>query len=206
MPKSIDWPRTHSPRRRQRFLLILAVFALIVFSGGTALSYYVDVLWFGSLGYGDVFWKTLGLRYAVFAEFAAATFVILYGAFLALKRSCLSELPTSHTLYIGAQPVQLPVDAVLRVIGPGAAFVIAGLTGLGMMAEWPALALYWYAPRGMGGVVDPIFGKPLDFYLFTLPAWQLIAGWLLTLAVIACLIAGLLVLATARARGVVERG
>ena len=46
------------PRRRRRFLLILAVLAAIVFGGRTALSYYVDVLWFGSLGYGDVFWKT----------------------------------------------------------------------------------------------------------------------------------------------------
>ena len=27
--------------------------------------------------------------------------------------------------------------------------------------------------------LDPIFGRPLGFYLFTLPAWQLIAGWLL---------------------------
>src|ERR1700681_2389658 len=98
MPESIGWPRTHPPRRRRHFLLILAVLAGIVFGGRTALSYYVDVLWFGSLGYGDVFWKTLGLRYAVFAEFAAATFVILYGAFLALKRSCLSELPLSHTI------------------------------------------------------------------------------------------------------------
>ncbi|MGB9032496.1 MAG: UPF0182 family protein, partial [Acidobacteriaceae bacterium] len=43
---------------------------------------------------------------------------------------------------------------------------------------------YWWAPAG--GAADPVFGKPLSFYLFTLPAWQLIAGWLLTMAVIAC--------------------
>ena len=61
---------------------------------------------------------------------------------------------------------------------------IALVTGAGMMAEWPTLALFWYAPRATGSVVDPIFGKPLNFFLFTLPAWQLISGWLLTLAVI----------------------
>ena len=59
MPESIEWPRTHPPRRRLHFLLILAVLAGIPFGGRTALSYYVDVLWFGSLGYGDVYWKTL---------------------------------------------------------------------------------------------------------------------------------------------------
>ncbi len=45
-------------------------------------------------------------------------------------------------------------------------------------------------------VVDPIFGKPLHFYLFTLPAWQFITGWLLTLAVIACVIAFFFILIT----------
>jgi uncharacterized membrane protein (UPF0182 family) len=54
-----------------------------------------------------------------------------------------------------------------------------------MMLEWSTFALYWYAPR-TNGIVDPIFGRPLNFYLFTLPAWQIITGWLLTLAVIAC--------------------
>jgi uncharacterized protein len=205
MSKSLDWPQSNVPRHRRRFLLILAAFALTVFCGGTALSYYMDVLWFGSLGYGDVFWKALGLRYAVFAVFAAATFVILGVAFLALKRSSLTDLPDSHTIYIGAQPVKLPVDAVLRVIGPGAALVIAGLTGLGMMAEWPALALYWYAPRAMGSVTDPIFGKPLNFYLFTLPAWELIAGWLLSMGVIACALAVFFILITGSTRALAGR-
>ena len=200
MSKSLDWPQTNSPRRSRRLLLILALFALVAYWGGTALSYYVDVLWFGSLGYVDVFWKTLGLRYAVFGAFFATTFVILYGAFLALKRSCLADLPKSHTIYVGAQPVQLPVDAVLRVIGPGAALLIAWLTGLGMMAEWPTLALYWYAPRVTGSVVDPIFGRPLNFYLFTLPAWELIGGWLLSMGVIACALAVFFILITGGTR------
>ena len=63
MSKAIDWPQTRPPQQgRRRFLLILAVFFAIVLFGRTILSYYVDALWFGSLGYGDVFWKTLSLR------------------------------------------------------------------------------------------------------------------------------------------------
>jgi hypothetical protein len=66
MPESIDWPRMHPPRPRRRFfLLILAVLAVIVFGGRTALSYYVDVLWFESLGYRDIFWKTLSLQWGI---------------------------------------------------------------------------------------------------------------------------------------------
>src|SRR5208282_3058700 len=192
MPESIDWPppRTpRTPRRRRRFFLILAVLAAIFFGGRAALSYYVDVLWFGSLGYGDVFWKTLGLQWGIFAAFTVATFLILYGSFLALKRAHLPDLPSGHTIYIGGQPLKLPVEPVLRLIALGISLVIAAATGAGMMVEWPTLALFWYAPRATGAVVDPIFAKPLSFFLFALPAWQLIAGWLLTLAVITCVLA-----------------
>jgi uncharacterized membrane protein (UPF0182 family) len=66
---------------------------LSFFGARAALSYYVDVLWFGSLGYGDVFWKTLSLQWEIFTAFAAATFLILYGSFLALKRAHLPDLP-----------------------------------------------------------------------------------------------------------------
>jgi uncharacterized membrane protein (UPF0182 family) len=200
LPESIDWPRTHPPRYRRRFLLILVVLAAVVFGGRAALSYYVDLLWFGSLGYGGVFWRTLSLQWGIFIAFTVATFLILYGSFLALKRAHLPDLPSGHTIYIGGQPVQLPVERVLRLIAFGVSLAIAVATGASMMVEWQTLALYWYAPRSTGGVVDPIFGKPLNFFLFALPAWQLIAGWLLTLAVICCLLAGFFILITGGSR------
>jgi uncharacterized membrane protein (UPF0182 family) len=204
MPESIDWPSVvppNPPRRRRRFLLIFAILAAIFLGARTALSYYVDVLWFGSLGYGSVFWKTLGLQWGIFAAFAAATFLILYGSFLALKRAHLPDLPSGHTIFIGGQPLKLPVEPVLRLIALGISLVIAAGTGASMMVEWPALALFWYAPRATGGVVlDPIFGKPLNFFLFALPAWQLITGWLLTLAILTCVLAGFFVLITGGSR------
>src|ERR1700674_2298839 len=173
MPESIDWPRTHPPRRRRRFLLVIAVLAGIVFGGRTALSYYVDVLWFGSLGYGDVFWETLSLQWGIFTACAAATFLILYGSFLALKRAHLPDLPSGHTIFIGGQPVKLPVEPVLRLIALGVSLAIAAATGAGMMEEWPTLALYWYGrpdalhAAASQAATDPIFGRPLTFYLFT---------------------------------------
>jgi len=202
MPESMDWPRLQPPprRHRRRFFLIVAVIAGIFFGGRTALSYYVDVLWFESLGYGDVFWKTLSLQWGIFAAFTAATFLVLYGSFLALKRAHLPDLPPGHTILIGGQPVKLPVEPVLRLIALGVSLVIAAATGGAMTGEWPTLALSWFAPRTSGGVVDPIFGKPLNFFLFTLPAWQLMAGWLLTLSMITCALAAFFILITGGAR------
>src|SRR5271170_4907840 len=207
MPESIDWPPPPPPPFRRRFLLILAVLAAILFGARTALSYYVDVLWFGSLGYGEVFWKTLSLQWGIFTAFTAATFLILYGSFLALKRAHLPDLPSGHTIFIGGKPLKLPVEPVLRVIALVISLIIAAATGAGMMEEWPSLALYWYSPGSTGGVsvFDPIFGRPLNFFLFTLPAWQLIVGWLLTLAVIICVLAAFFVLITGGSRAIAGR-
>jgi uncharacterized protein len=197
MPESIDWPRMQTPRRRRRFLLlILAVLAVIFFGGRTALSYYVDVLWFGSLGYRDVLWKTLSLQWGIFTAFAAATFLILFGSFLALKRAHLPDLPSGHTIFIGGQPLKLQVEPVMRLIALGLSLAIAAITAAGMMMEWATIALFWYAPHNAGGFVDPVFGKPLNFFLFTLPGWQLLVGWLLTLAVMTCVLAICFILIT----------
>jgi len=206
MPESIDWPRTQSPHRRRgrRFFLILAVLVGILFVGRAALSYYVDVLWFGSLSYADVFWKTLSLQWGVFAAFAAATFLIVYGSFLALKRVHLPDLPSDHTILIGGQPLKLPVEPVLRLIAFAVSLAIAVATGGAMAGDWPTLALFWYAPRTTG-IVDPIFAKPLNFFLFALPAWQLLADWLLTLSVITCVLAAFFVLITGGARALTGR-
>jgi uncharacterized membrane protein (UPF0182 family) len=200
MPGSIDFPQgrleprePRDPRRRRRLLVLLIVIAGILFGGKAALSYWVDLLWFRSLGYGDVFWTTWRLEWGIFAVFAAATFVILYGAFSALKRASQDSLPSDRQILLGGQPVNLSIEPVLRIVGFLGSLAVAGVTGAAMMQEWPALALFWYAPHAAGSIADPIFGRPLNFFLFTLPAWQLILGWLLTLAVIACVVAVVLI-------------
>jgi len=199
MPEIIDWQQP--PRRPRRlFFLVLAILAVVIFSSRTALSYYVDALWFGSLGYGDVFRKTLTLQWAAFAAFFAVTFLFLYAWFLALRWAYQPDLPDDYSIVVGGQPLKLPVARILRLFSLVVSLVIAVVTGASVMMEWPTFALYWYAPRATGGAVDPIFSKPITFYLFTLPAWQFITGWLLTLAVIACVIAAFFIFVTGGTR------
>ncbi|MFZ0691539.1 MAG: UPF0182 family protein [Acidobacteriaceae bacterium] len=185
MPQPIiDLPRRKRRPRRILFLLIAALILAVFVASNTVLSYYVQILWFGSLGYAQVFWKSWGLEWSVCAVFFAATFILLYGWFLVLWRMHQTDLPQDRNFFFGGQAVNLPLRRVLRWLGLVAALVIGAISGATMMAEWPTFALYRWAPAG--GAVDPVFGKPLSFYLFTLPAWQLITGWLLAMAVIAC--------------------
>jgi uncharacterized protein len=124
--------------------------------------------------------------------------------FLTLRHAHRADMPSGHTIFINGKPVTLSVEPVLRFASFGVSLVVAFATGLGMMAEWQTLALWWYAPRATGGVVDPIFGRSLNFFLFTLPAWQLITGWLLTMAVFSCILAAFFLLITGGARALVR--
>ena len=202
MPETIDWPLHGKPRQpgRRIFVFLAVLVVLIVLAGRTAISYWVDLLWFRSLGYGSVFWTTLRLEWSVFAAFSVATFLILYFAFFALKRAHGADLPTNHTIFIGGQPLELPVGTLLRVAAIGLSLLIALATGAAMKSQWPTLALYRYAPHASSNIADPIFGLPLNFYLFTLPAWQLVTGWLLTMAVLTCILAALFLLVAGGAR------
>jgi uncharacterized membrane protein (UPF0182 family) len=174
--------------------LVFAVFALVFFGGRTWLSYYVDALWFGSLHYEAVFWKTLSLQWGVFAAFGVVTFLVLYGTFLLLKRMEFAGGPGGQTILIGGQAVKLPVESILRLVALIGSLLVAAATAAVMMAQWETFALYWYGSSS-AGTLDPIFGRPVNFYLFTLPAWQLISGWLMVLAVISCVIAAFFLLA-----------
>ena len=206
MPQYIDSPTPLQIGGKPRRLLILAaiLFGILIVSRNT-LSAWVDLLWFKSLGYGEVFWKTLALETASFTIFTVVTFLLLYGAFYFIRRSHQADLPSSHAILIGGRPVNLPVAPALRIISFVVSIAVALLTGMGMIAEWPTLALFWYAPHTTGTLTDPIFGKPLNFFLFALPAWQVIDSWLLTLAIATCAIALLFLFITSGARSLETR-
>jgi uncharacterized membrane protein (UPF0182 family) len=176
--------------RPNRLILFLTFAIVAVFLGNSAtLSYYVDALWFGSLGYGEVFWKSLGLEWSVFAASFAATFLLLYGWFFALWQMHQADLPHDRAIFVGRQRLSLPLRRALGVLGIVGPLGVAAISGAVMMTRWPTFALFWNATRGARVGLDPVFGKSLNFYLFTLPAWQLIADWLMVLAVITCIAA-----------------
>ena len=185
--------------RRRVAILALIVFVLLLLLRAS-LSYWVDLLWFKSLGYAQVFWKTAGLEIGIFAAVFLVTFLLLYGAFAVIRRTHQADFPSAHAIVIAGRPVSLSVAPALRVISLMVALAIAVISGLAMLAEWPALARFWYAPHATGNVVDPIFGKPLNFFLFILPAWEIIDNWLFTIALTTCAVSILFLVVTSGAR------
>ena len=183
-------------KRRGAILWVILALLVILFSARTSISYYVDSLWFSSLGYPEVFWRTLQFKWIAFTLPFILTFLILYGWFSVLRRGCRDELRNAGTIVLGSRTFELPVDPVVRVGAFIASAFIALLAGASFMNEWARFVLYWFAGSSSNGIHDPIFGKSLGFYFFTLPALQFVVGWLLMLAVLGCATAGLFLLLT----------
>jgi hypothetical protein len=198
----VVYPIREHPERKFRGALIWILIAILVvlFSTRTIISYYVDSLWFASLGYSSVFWRTLRLEWLAFALPGLATFLIIFLWATALRRACRIELQNAGTIVLGNRTFELPVDPVLRIGSLVVSAFFALIAGASFMAEWTRFAMYWFAPADTGTLRDPIFGKSLGFYFFTLPVLQFIFGWLLMLAILCCAIAGLFILFTSSSR------
>src|SRR6202051_3809938 len=147
-------------RRRNARLALLAVLGVVLLGGSLAASYYVDALWFESLGLASVFWTRLSFRAATFGAFALLTFLVVYGVFRALKPDRLGAL-MGATILVNRRPVTLPVEPPLKLIGFGLSLTNAAVAAVSMTEQWMTLALFWEAPRN-ATMPDPIFGRSLD--------------------------------------------
>jgi hypothetical protein len=192
------------PKRRGRALILIAIAAVLLLGSRTALSFWVDMLWFQSLGYDAAFWRARGLEWSCFGGFGLLTFCILFGAFWLLQRAHGDDIPSGHTLQFNGRPVTLSVLPVLRIAGLAVALFFGFITAVAMGGGWTTLALWRYAPQ-TAAPADPIFGNPIGFYLFTLPALNLISGWMLTMSVLICVMAVVFLLISGGSSALRER-
>ena len=202
MPVSIDFPQgrleprgPRIPRLRRKLIVFLVVIAAILFGGqdrplllgGPALVPLARLRRTSSGPRG-------GSSGASSRSSPSQPSSILYGAFLALKRASQASLPSARQIILGGQPVNLSIEPVLRIVGIVGSLVAAALTGDrddGRSGPpWRSSGTRRTPPAASP---IPSSARPLNFFLFTLPAWQLILGWLLTLAVILCVVAVVLI-------------
>lgn len=170
------------PRRRRRVWWLLGAIVLLIVVASRGLSIYISALWFGSLGYSSVYWYMFKLKIALFVIFFVLSLLILRVGFWVIERAFASIAFDRRTIIVNQQPVNFSPARVLRPLA-WVISVVAGLIfGLGMRDEWRSFALYFHSSPGES--YDPIFNRPLGFYLFTLPVYDAFSSWLLYLSVI----------------------
>lgn len=182
LPEEADVIDVGPPRRRRwRIWLVLVLIVLLV-AASRALAVYVSALWFGSLGYSAVYWYMFRLKIALFVAFALITILILRGSFWLLERVFATQVSERRTILVNNQPVQFSPARFARPIAWIVSVICGLIFGFSMKDSWQKFALYFH--RSATQNHDPIFGRPLSFYLFSLPVYDLISGWLLAIAIV----------------------
>jgi len=165
------------PRRQRWKWLIVVALVVLLFIASRAVSIYISAAWFGSLGYSSIFWSIFRAKLQLFLIFFVVTTAILRLAFWLIERTFSSFSFGPRTVFINQQPVNFSPARLLRPLA-WIVSVAAGLIfGLGMRESWRSFALYFH--QVATNQTDPIFGKPIGFYLFTLPVYDAISSWVL---------------------------
>ena len=138
--------------------------AFILLAGiGQAVPLYTDWLWYGEVGYTQVFTTVLTLRGWLVLGAGGIVFVFLYANLWMAARTAAPDVLWELDDQLG-----LPGRAVLEL-----------LSGIRASASWDMLLRYLNATPF--GVTDPLFGRDLAFFVFELPLWRFIYGGALTL-------------------------
>ncbi|MEA2624652.1 MAG: uncharacterized protein QOD06_697 [Candidatus Binatota bacterium] len=164
-------------------LLALAV------GGGIA----VELLWFGELGFGGVYRRVLAARAITFAIATGVSFAALAITGLWALRNAPPPSPVRLILRRGngdatipelIAPVMHRIPWRLLVLAP--AVIAAVLVGIAQAAAWDTYLLWWNAAPA--GQTDPIFGRDVGFYLFSLPVYRSLFGFAMAVVVLAILL------------------
>src|SRR5262249_39251625 len=147
----------------------LIIFLLIVWPIWA--GFYTTWLWFRELGYQNVFTTTLVTKVALGLTVGviAAAFTWLNFS-LALRQS---PEPLYRRRVIRIEGQEMPAPDFARYVGnltrPAALVIGAFMGSLGWSA-WDILLRYRH--QVPFGEADPIFGRDIGFYFFTLPALE----------------------------------
>ncbi len=171
-----------SRRRRAVVWTFIGLVLLFLLLSTTIAYYYTEILWFDALGYLSVF-TTRALARAVLGVAAALVFGLFMWANLRFVRSSVMQL-WSQVEEAGFGGSIRP--RIIDRITLGIAAIFGLLAGISFSTEWELILRF--INRVPFGIADPIFGRDVGFYIFSLPVYQLIFGSLSFLLLFALVI------------------
>ena len=178
----------------------IAIFVASLIVLGVASGFVVDWAWFSTIGYVSVFWTVFAAKAVLFiAVFAVSTLLLWVNGTLALRFASQRRLRLPAALDPGFATVRSLPGAPTELFGLGlplswrllilaVALVIGLLIAMGETGKWDLILRFIYqVPYGQN---DPLFGKDIGFYLFSLPVYVAFKNWMLLILVLSALMAG----------------
>ena len=168
------------PFRIKKGVIIAAAAGLSLLVLLPALAeFYADLLWYGSEGYVSVFWTRLLARIPLFLAGFVLYSAVLWLNFNAARKNLKACLPARDEIFSSR--------AVIFAIGAAALF-LGFSNGASMSGEWPMALRFFHG--GSFGESDPIFGRDIGFYIFSLPFWRFVHEKILGLVFLCLVTAG----------------
>ncbi|CAB3802645.1 UPF0182 family protein [Paraburkholderia fynbosensis] len=173
-------------RLRRYAITATAIIAGLIVVGRIT-SVLVDWLWFSSIGYGGVFWTILCAKGLLFAAvFAVSAGTIWLSGILAHRYAQRVDIlrpaapGRSGATEVTDDLAELVASRIPWRASIACAAIIFGLViAASVISSWDiALRFLYQVPVGER---DPIFGRDIGFYLFSLPVYVALKNWLLWL-------------------------
>ena len=163
-------------KSKKRLYPILTILVLITICFSIFVNFYTEILWFDSINYSSVFWKSFNTEYSIWL----VSFLFFLGfAYLNAKIAGSTKVTPVHTsaalneLYKFKSP-GLFLKIVLFAVG----FIMASVAS----SSW--MEILTYMNRESFEIADPIFKKDVGFYVFQLPLYYSIKSWVMALLII----------------------
>jgi hypothetical protein len=162
-------------RRVTWLILGIATLALLN-SAGQIVGFYADWLWFHEVQFTSVFVTVIQAQVLVGAVTGAVFFLIFYGNVMVAR-----QLATRDVLVVVDDVPGWPspdlLDPYLRRLAFPLSVLIALFAGWLGTNRWELVLKALY-PTPFG-VRDPLFDQDVAFYVFRLPLWNSLYGWLM---------------------------
>ena len=168
-------------KKRPLIAFVLGVLALTILLFLPAIAgLMTDWYWFTAIGFESVFLKAIGTKLGLGLLVGLLAFVFLFMNLRIAQRGVSPAI-----LHITGQrgKAQLDITRVLRTASLPVAAALALMLGGAASGEW--LTLLEFLNRTPFGEVDPVFGRDIGYYLFSLPAFSLLLGLVMGALVIA---------------------
>src|SRR2546425_5529247 len=153
------------PRRRRRLgLVVLVVLFALLLLLFNLVPLAAEWLWFQALGYQRVFTTRLVAEAVLGVGVGGLVFAFLYVNLRIAQRGL---VPNPLVVQFSSGATAVDVTRLLRRLALPTALGLALLFGLGAAGGW--LGVLQFLHRTPFGVTDPVFGRDVGYYVFTVP-------------------------------------
>src|SRR5438093_1672331 len=190
MPAPLSVARLPPRRRRRVGLVVLVVLFAFVLLLSNLVPLAAEWLWFQALDYERVFTTRLVAEAVLGVGVGGFVFAFLYVNLRIAQRGL---VPNPVVVQYSSGGTAVDVTRLLRRLALPTALGLALLFGMGAAGGW--LGVLQFLHRTPFGVTDPVFGRDVGYYVFTVPVIAGALGLITTLTTFALVAAiGLYVL------------